>query len=144
MTQYADLRALQTLPPADVGVTAATATAGTSAAAGTDDVTTVTITNTSTTPTVAFFLRADVRRGTAAGTALPGDNEVLPITWSSNDITLWPGESETLTATYARPCCRDGPGGERVGLERGPGHLPGRRLTSGPVRAGGSGPRPAG
>jgi len=26
---------------------------------------------------------------------------VLPITWSTNDITLWPGESETLTATYA-------------------------------------------
>ena len=21
--------------------------------------------------------------------------------WSSNDTTLWPGESETLTATYA-------------------------------------------
>jgi exo-1,4-beta-D-glucosaminidase len=22
--------------------------------------------------------------------------------WSSNDITLWPGESETLTASYRR------------------------------------------
>ncbi|HET7018042.1 MAG TPA: hypothetical protein VFI65_29255, partial [Streptosporangiaceae bacterium] len=29
-----------------------------------------------------------------------GDNQVLPITWSDNDITLWPGESQTLTATY--------------------------------------------
>jgi len=26
---------------------------------------------------------------------------VLPIVWSDNDITLWPGESETLTATYS-------------------------------------------
>ena len=51
---------------------------------------------------MAFFLRADVRRGTPTGTALPGDNEVLPITWSDNDITLWPGESQTLTATYRR------------------------------------------
>jgi exo-1,4-beta-D-glucosaminidase len=25
---------------------------------------------------------------------------VLPLVWSDNDITLWPGESETLTATY--------------------------------------------
>ena len=31
---------------------------------------------------------------------LPGDNEVLPIAWSDNDITLFPGESQTLTATY--------------------------------------------
>jgi len=60
----------------------------------------VTITNTSTTHTVAFFVRADVRRGTATGTELPGDNEVLPIAWSDNDITLFPGESQTLTATY--------------------------------------------
>ncbi len=63
-------------------------------------VTDVTLTNTSSTPTVGFFLRADIRRGTTAGTALPGDNEVLPVTWSNDDLTLWPGESETLTATY--------------------------------------------
>jgi uncharacterized repeat protein (TIGR01451 family) len=25
---------------------------------------------------------------------------VLPITWTDNDITLWPGQSQTLTATY--------------------------------------------
>jgi exo-1,4-beta-D-glucosaminidase len=29
-----------------------------------------------------------------------GDNEVLPILWSDNDITLWPGESQTLHASY--------------------------------------------
>ncbi len=25
---------------------------------------------------------------------------MLPIAWSDNDVTLWPGESETLRATY--------------------------------------------
>ncbi len=67
---------------------------------GDDLVTNVTITNPSSNSAVAFFLRADVRRGTAAGTADSGDNEVLPITWSDNDITLWPGQSETVTASF--------------------------------------------
>ena len=42
--------------------------------------------------------------GAAIGSATPasGDNEVLPIIWSDNDVTLWPGESETLRATYRR------------------------------------------
>jgi exo-1,4-beta-D-glucosaminidase len=95
LSEYADLTALHSLPPATV--TAAATTTG----AGTEDITTVTITNNTTTPTVGFFLRTDLRRGTAAGTALAGDNEVLPVVWSSNDTTLWPGESETVTATYA-------------------------------------------
>jgi len=96
MTQYGDLTALQHLPEARVAVTAASkpGPAGTTT-------TTVTVTNTSSTRSVAFFLRADVRRGTTAGAELPGDNEVLPVSWSDNDITLWPGESETLTARYA-------------------------------------------
>jgi exo-1,4-beta-D-glucosaminidase len=29
-----------------------------------------------------------------------GDNQVVPIMWSDDDVTLWPGESETLRATY--------------------------------------------
>jgi exo-1,4-beta-D-glucosaminidase len=62
----------------------------------------VTITNTSNQPTVAFFLRADVRRGSATGMPASGDNEVVPIAWSDNDVTLWPGESETLHAAYSR------------------------------------------
>ena len=61
----------------------------------------MTITNTSAAPTVGFFLRADVRRGTAAGTELAGDNELQSSIWTGNDITLWPGESQTLTATYS-------------------------------------------
>ena len=42
-------------------------------------------------------LRADVRRA-----PLGGDDEVLPIRWSDNDQTIWPGETLTLTARYRR------------------------------------------
>ena len=95
MSQYADLTALQNLPTASVKATEVS-----HPGPGGREVTAVTITNTSDTPTVAFFLRADVRRGNADGSEQAGDNEVLPLIWSDNDITLWPGESETLTATY--------------------------------------------
>ena len=97
MTQYADLTGLRSLGAATVHVTADTHSSW-DGEAETD----VTITNTSATPTVAFFLRADVRRGSATGVPAPGDNEVLPIAWSDNDVTLWPGESETLRASYRR------------------------------------------
>jgi exo-1,4-beta-D-glucosaminidase len=99
MTQFASLNALQSLPPARV-----TASARTHREEGEDGedslTTTVTVTNTSSTPTVGFFMRADVRRGNPDGSTRSGDNQVLPITWSDNDITLWPGESQTVTATY--------------------------------------------
>jgi exo-1,4-beta-D-glucosaminidase len=42
---------------------------------------------------VAFFLRASIRKGA-------GGAEVLPTDWSDNYVTLWPGETVTLTATY--------------------------------------------
>jgi exo-1,4-beta-D-glucosaminidase len=60
----------------------------------------VTIKNTSSTSTAAFFVRADIRRGSPAGIPNSGDNDVLPVFWSDNDITLWPGESDTLHASY--------------------------------------------
>ena len=98
MTQYGDLEQLQSLGGATVRVSARShPTWGTD---GGDTETDVTITNTSTKPTVAFFLRADVRRGSRSGAPASGDNQVLPIMWSDNDVTLWPGESETLHATY--------------------------------------------
>jgi hypothetical protein len=97
MTRYADLRQLHDLPAATIRVTAQTQP---SAELGGDTETDVTITNTSTEPTAAFFLRADVRRGSRSGEPAPGDNEVLPIMWSDDDVTLWPGESETLRAAY--------------------------------------------
>ena len=98
MTRYANLRALSTLPRARVSVTARTARRP--GPAGADLATTVTITNTSPGRTVAFFLRADVRRGTARGTVINGDNELQSSIWTGNDITLWPGESQTLTVSY--------------------------------------------
>ncbi len=98
MSQYANLQALQSLPQAAVSATATTTHH--SGANGADLATTVTITNTSTTPTVGFFLRADVRRGTAAGAELAGDNELQSSIWNDNDVVLWPGESETLVVSY--------------------------------------------
>jgi exo-1,4-beta-D-glucosaminidase len=104
MTQYASLAQLRLLPTAAVRVTAHThAAAGPD---GADTVTDVTITNVSHTPTVGFFLRADVRRGSAAGVPSAGDNQVLPIYWDDNDVTIWPGESVTLHASYRRSTLR--------------------------------------
>ncbi|WP_194896382.1 glycosyl hydrolase 2 galactose-binding domain-containing protein [Catenulispora pinisilvae] len=98
MSSYANLSALQKLPAATVSATAsAKSQPGPN---GADSLVTVTVTNKSTTPTVGFLLRADLRRGTASGAELSGDNEVTSAVWGDNDVTLWPGESETLTATY--------------------------------------------
>ena len=97
ISQYANLTGLQTLPASSISATAATTQqAGPD---GADLATTVTITNTSSS-TVAFLLRADVRRGTASGGLLSGDNELQSSIWQNNDITLFPGESQTLTVTY--------------------------------------------
>jgi exo-1,4-beta-D-glucosaminidase len=98
MNQFADLSALQTLPAAAITVTAHTYRQP--GPDGADTVTDVTIENTSSSKTVAFFIRADIRRGSGAGVPDSGDNEVLPTLWSDDDITLWPGESETLQASY--------------------------------------------
>ncbi|MGZ4170824.1 MAG: glycosyl hydrolase 2 galactose-binding domain-containing protein [Solirubrobacteraceae bacterium] len=95
MTSYANLTGLRDLAAARVAVTAHTTPDGA------DDVTDVTITNASSTPAPAFFLRADLRRGSAAGVPAGGDDEVLPALWADNDTTLWPGETETLHVRYA-------------------------------------------
>jgi exo-1,4-beta-D-glucosaminidase len=97
LSRYASLQALQTLPQSSISATAATTRqAGPD---GADLATTVTITNTSSSA-VAFLLRADVRRGTAGGQELSGDNELQSSLWQDNDITLFPGESQALTAGY--------------------------------------------
>jgi exo-1,4-beta-D-glucosaminidase len=97
ISQYARLKALQTLPAGRVSVTAATVRrAGPD---GADLATTVTIRDTSASA-VGFLLRADVRRGTAGGRVLPGDSELQSSIWQGNDITLFPGQSQTLTVSY--------------------------------------------
>jgi exo-1,4-beta-D-glucosaminidase len=95
MAQYANLQDLQNLDPAKVSAVASSAQQD-----GGKQVTKVTITNTSQKPVVGFFLRADIRRGNADGTEQPGDNQVTAGLWSDNDVSLWPGESQTLTVTY--------------------------------------------
>jgi exo-1,4-beta-D-glucosaminidase len=100
MSSYANLKALQTLPT-NSSISATAVTSAAAGPAGSDRQVTVTLTNNSTTKTVGFFLRADLRRGTTAGQELAGDNELTTSIWSGNDVTLWPGESTTLTATYS-------------------------------------------
>ncbi|CAN5435727.1 carbohydrate-binding protein [soil metagenome] len=54
---------------------------------------TVKLTNNSGT-NIAFFMRLEVTKGADGG-------EVLPALYSDNYVSLWPGESKTITATYA-------------------------------------------
>ncbi|GIH20367.1 glycoside hydrolase family 2 protein [Rugosimonospora africana] len=98
MKSYANLTALKNLPTAAIGASATTVSQP--GPAGADRRTTVTITNNSSTPTVGFFLRADIRRGTASGGEASGDNELQSSIWDGNDITLWPGESQSVTVTW--------------------------------------------
>ncbi|WP_406341304.1 glycosyl hydrolase 2 galactose-binding domain-containing protein [Streptomyces sp. NBC_00648] len=86
-TAYADLKGLSAMAKATVTATATTATGsdGTST-------TTVTLTNTGTGRTPALL--TDVHLVDAKGAP------VLPVQWSDNQVTLWPGETTTLTAAY--------------------------------------------
>src|SRR5919205_639072 len=59
---------------------------------GGQETVTITLNNTSAT-NIAFFLRPEVIAGT-------GGTEVLPITYTDNFVSLFPGESKTITATY--------------------------------------------
>lgn len=95
MASYADLHGLQTLKPARIDVRARTWRSG-----GRRLTTRVTVTNVPASAGVAFLLRADVRRGTLGGDEDPGDDQVRPILWETNDVTLWPGQSQSLEATY--------------------------------------------
>jgi exo-1,4-beta-D-glucosaminidase len=86
--QYADLTALQSLPTATSEVRAMMRRKGA------EDIVTVTLTVPAASRAVALFQQVSIARS-AAGEA------VLPILWSDNDVTLWPGESRTLTARFA-------------------------------------------
>ncbi|HLV86201.1 MAG TPA: hypothetical protein VKV39_04435 [Candidatus Sulfotelmatobacter sp.] len=58
------------------------------------EIATVTLKNDSSVP--AFFVRAEIVPGADA-------DEILPITWSDNYVTIFGGESVTLEARYRRP-----------------------------------------
>ena len=86
VAQYADLGGLSQLPPAEVRVSA------TFEGAGPDGRARVPLENRS--QAVAFFVHASVRRG-------PDGDEVLPVLWEDNDLTLLPGERREVVASYA-------------------------------------------
>ena len=82
---WADLTALNHMSAAEVGIGGSVREADGWATA------TVTLTNRSKTP--AFFLRAEVLSGS------DGD-QILPVTWDDNYVTIFGGESKTLQARY--------------------------------------------
>jgi len=86
-SSYANLKGLASMASTTVAATAATTAAGD----GTST-TTVTLRNTGTGLIPALYLDAHV--------VDPAGAPVLPIRWTDNAVSLWPGESTTLTATY--------------------------------------------
>src|ERR671929_81098 len=85
---YANLTGLNSLATNS----SVTRSASRTVASGTETVT-ITLNNTSAT-NIAFFLRPEVIAGS-------GGTEVLPITYTDNFVSLFPGESKTITASYA-------------------------------------------
>jgi exo-1,4-beta-D-glucosaminidase len=88
VTHYADLTALQSLPAVTSEVRASMQHVGA------EETVSVTLTMPASARGVALFQHLSIRQ--AAGGKL-----VLPILWSDNDVTLWPGESLTVTARHA-------------------------------------------
>jgi exo-1,4-beta-D-glucosaminidase len=82
---YADYTQLRSLPPVTLSVRGSTVRRGQEEAAR------VTLENPSR--SLAFFVRLQVRRGR-------GGEEVTPVVWQDNYLSLLPGERRTLTATY--------------------------------------------
>jgi exo-1,4-beta-D-glucosaminidase len=85
VTRYANLRALDSIPPTMVKRSMSVADDGVTETAR------VTLTNPGTVP--AFFLRLQIVKG-------KGGDEVLPVIWSDNYVSLLPGEKRTVTATF--------------------------------------------
>ena len=84
---YANLTGLNSL----ASNSSVTASASRTVSSGQETVT-ITLSNASAT-NIAFFVRPEVTAGN-------GGNEVVPVSYTDNDVSLWPGESKTLTATY--------------------------------------------
>ena len=90
VTRYADLTPLQSLATATSEVRA------TLRHEGAEDIVAVVLTVPPSSKAVALFQHVSLRRSV-------GGEFMLPILWSDNDVTLWPGESLTLTARVAMP-----------------------------------------
>ena len=90
VTRYADLTPLQSLPTATSEVHV------TMRHEGAEDIASVTLTVPASSKALALFQHVSLKRSA-------GGEPMLPILWSDNDVTLWPGESLTLTAHLASP-----------------------------------------
>ena len=88
VTRYADLTALQSLSTATatVRVTVRHEEA--------EDIASVTLAVPASSKVVALFQHVSIKRSA-------GGEPIVPVLWSDNDVTLWPGESLTLTAHFA-------------------------------------------
>jgi exo-1,4-beta-D-glucosaminidase len=88
VTRYADLTPLQSLPIAtsEVRATMRHEEAG--------YVASITLTVPPSSTGVAMFQHVSIKRAA-------GGEPAVPVLWSDNDVTLWPGESLTLTAQFA-------------------------------------------
>jgi len=101
---FADLTGLQGLPKVDLNATAQ------SEMNGDDGVTRITVENPS--HDLAFFVHFKIAaQGGRFGyeeEAGRGDDEVLPILWLDNYVSLLPGETRLITASYAKRRLRSG------------------------------------
>jgi exo-1,4-beta-D-glucosaminidase len=88
VTRYADLTSLQSLAVATAKIRASMRQEGA------EDIVTVTLTVPPSSGALALFQHVSIKRSA-------GGEPLLPILWSNNDVTLWPGESLTLTAHVA-------------------------------------------
>jgi exo-1,4-beta-D-glucosaminidase len=87
LAKWADMSALNTMPRADLDVSTEVTEANRERK--------IAITLANPTGHVAFFVRAEVTRGTDG-------EEILPITYDDNYITVFPHETRTITATFRR------------------------------------------
>ncbi len=86
-TSFADLKGLSSMPRATVSASGTTR-------ADADGMSTTTVTVKNTGSGTVPALLTDVHLVDAQGAP------VLPVRWSDNQVSLWPGESTTLTATF--------------------------------------------
>jgi exo-1,4-beta-D-glucosaminidase len=84
--QFADFTALGELPPAELKV------AATSERNGQEEITRVRLENTGRAP--GFFIRLKVTAG-------ENGEEILPVLWEDNYVSLLPGEKREISASYA-------------------------------------------
>jgi exo-1,4-beta-D-glucosaminidase len=82
---YADMTALDKLAPVKLALSAG------SARRGDDEIARVTLLNPSN--SLAFFIQLQIKKGRS-------DEDVLPVVWQDNYLTLMPGEKREVTATY--------------------------------------------